>query len=371
MILEKEKNDLKENLSLDKKNDLPAHIKMYEISGQEEITKHSLNRYLRSKKQDDKIKEQIKKSPESIIDHIKNTAEAEKSNIIKDYLKSSDNTVKIIAIGMIGSVPKDERTELFKKALKDNNVEIQMMAARFISCVSNENLSLLINYCLNNSYVKAQKIAISFIHSLPEDEKVALIEKCLNNDNIEIQQAGAEKIYSVQEEKKDFLGKKVLNNIEGNFKDADTKTKKVMIQMIKDIPEDKRTKLVVEGLHDNEIEIQKTSASLVHFLPGKDQSLVTDIIIEKITKGMNNPDIEIQKKYIAMIKSLPYGKSIQLTKLYLREANAEVQKKLIGFTAKTLIYISEKKERVALIKRCLENLNVKSQKLFINKIINL
>ena len=50
---------------------LPEYIKMYEVSGQDLITRHSLNRYIKNTEQDFLIKEQVDNSSDNFEKQIK------------------------------------------------------------------------------------------------------------------------------------------------------------------------------------------------------------------------------------------------------------------------------------------------------------
>ena len=52
------------------KEGLLSYIKMYEVSGYDSPTEHSLNRYKRSKSQDEAIRQQIAESPSVVEQQI-------------------------------------------------------------------------------------------------------------------------------------------------------------------------------------------------------------------------------------------------------------------------------------------------------------
>ncbi|MCX6757787.1 MAG: hypothetical protein NTZ44_02825, partial [Candidatus Nomurabacteria bacterium] len=112
---------------------LPDYIKMYEVSGQDTITEHSLNRYIKNKEQDIAIKKEAD-FYDSFYEKIKE-AEAETEEIfslVKFGLESSNLEVQKKAVRRIESVVTKEKPVLIKLGLESQNPKIQKISARMI-----------------------------------------------------------------------------------------------------------------------------------------------------------------------------------------------------------------------------------------------
>ena len=130
-------------------------LQMYEVSGQDEISEHSFQRYLRDKEQDELIRRlqqgvevvnsfELKKTEASLIESgLKNPNEDIRrmsARKIKDLpvddrlvftrmaLDSTDPEVQEIAVEYIKGLPKKERGSLFEKALKSRDPMVRFSA---------------------------------------------------------------------------------------------------------------------------------------------------------------------------------------------------------------------------------------------------
>ncbi|MDA2936012.1 hypothetical protein MYX06_02235 [Patescibacteria group bacterium AH-259-L05] len=217
--LEPKRSMEKSGISLESRQKIP--LEMYEISGQDRITSHSLARYIKDKEQDEMIKGMIQDPLEV---KISDAPANERSSLIAKGLASDNIDVRKECARMIKDAPVSERSSLIAKGLESGNVDVQNAYAEVIWDVPiNERPSLrkmvskIIAKGLASDDIKVQKACADMIWGAPKNEQSSLIAKGLASDNVEVQKACAEIIWDMPEREKRSLiklfMKKGLNNI--------------------------------------------------------------------------------------------------------------------------------------------------------------
>ena len=91
-------------------------LEMYEISGQDKITGHSFNRYMRDKTQDEIIKNEIKNPVFISREDILAKSSEKRISLVKEAIFSPDRKEQEIATRMLYELPLEEK-KLFSSTL--------------------------------------------------------------------------------------------------------------------------------------------------------------------------------------------------------------------------------------------------------------
>ena len=159
----------------------PEFLSMYEISGQDEITEHSLVRYLSDKKQDQKIKEAAGNSPllleKKIIDSLKD----ERGRLIRAGLAQANLEIKIVCAQMIYCAFENERGKLIRMGLEQEDQETKRVCARMIMYASASERVELIRMGLEQEDLETRSICSKMIRYAFESDRKALLELAKKN----------------------------------------------------------------------------------------------------------------------------------------------------------------------------------------------
>jgi hypothetical protein len=97
-------------------------------------------------------------------------------------------------------------------------------------------------------------------------------------------------------------------------------------ETIRRAPKEKVASMIAEGLDSPDINVQKTSASMIWRASEDDEALLRKVVVQKVTEGLASPDPEIQKKATKMIIYAEEGARASLITQGLNSPNVEVQK---------------------------------------------
>lgn len=326
----------KEAIQRKAEDGLPSYVSMYEISGQDPITEHSFNRYIKDKKQDRAIKEVVEESVPSIEEKILKVTEENWTVTMEQGLDNENVEVQLMAAEKVFYAPKTlqkEATVLQEKILskikeglanpdintKKQYVEMIAFAPKEAKDSLKKTVSTIINEGLDSQDVETQKTAASMIGWAPETDFFSLIEKGLSSENIDVQKEAADKIGHIEYEKRKPLTEMVSPIVKQGLNDPDIKVQKTAANMIWYVPtkeEPSLRKLVVlkvrNGLTDASFEVRKMAAEMISYVAGDDMPGL-------ITEALNNPHIEVQKIAIKQIECAPTEKRIPLCKYVIEK----------------------------------------------------
>lgn len=225
------------------------HKEMYKVSGQNEITNHSFERYLKDKEKlpkdiekfNQEIENPFNNSPDFYKEKFKNASSNEKTEIgnkifdlIVQNFGTGDVKTKIAWTELIHFVPSDQKkVKLINLGLNSDNIGIQTACADEIDCVHeyDENIKLrervfgLMTQAFNGNNTEIQAIwADIIIYCAPEDKRNELkkrvsflMYRAFNSKNVKTQIAWAKNIYSAHEDDVDRLKKMIPNLITQTF----------------------------------------------------------------------------------------------------------------------------------------------------------
>jgi hypothetical protein len=307
---------------------LPAYIKMYEISGQDSITSHSFNRYIKDKEQDSRIKKQVEDSPSFFCERIESLPQEERAALIRQGMNNPDIEIQKAAISMIIKAPEKERVPLIKLGLFSENIErqraaadmmwaieegkdeladlvlekvkagihdpdmkAQKMYAEMIERVPINERTALLKVGLESPHLEVQKVFISMLWSVPKEDRASLISSGLDNPNIELQRIYSKQIWSASKEE-DSLRLIVLEKVKQGLESLDPKAQTISAEMIEQVP-------------------KEAKASLIH------------IVSKKIRQGLENEDVEVRKAHVDMIEWAPQEEKLELFNIIVEKGVSE------------------------------------------------
>lgn len=310
----------------------PEYIKMYEISGCESITGHSLYRYQRDKKQDEQIKEEVENSFDYFCESLETIPEEEafeKATIrIKKILDSeSRKSEQFKALEISLRLPPDRRSFLsgenvdtiIRDGLESSDLSVQEKSASLITCASEKIQALLVERAFEVTSLQAKRIALTFLESssLSEEIKDTLIQKIVTTikDDIErfdiLQLKNIELIKDLPKDKGESLGILLFEKVRSVMESSDIYAQEKAAELIMYTPCDRdsiRTLFNVkirEALNSSDIMIQKKAAEMVYLMAlfaFEDKKPLEKIVSSKISEGFQNQDIEVQKIAAEMLR---------------------------------------------------------------------
>lgn len=184
----------------------PAYLGMYDISGYDKVSSHSLKRYRRDKGQD---------------------------ALIKKFAEDS-------------KLPKNETTHSVSQTSHDLGAKRENIHDKIAGFVlENEKLALKrIQQGLNDPEIEVQKAFAKMIWAAPTEERVALVKRCLDNPNIEIQEISAGMLKFIPKEERNAIEMLVLEKVKQGLNNPDIRIQKISAEMIHSTPEGERQKLL-------------------------------------------------------------------------------------------------------------------------------
>ncbi len=211
--MEKQKNFLGENTKT---------LKMYEVPGQDKVSKHSIERYEKNQENFSKGKTEVPVSfpsfqknyhtssleNDEIYQKAKNMPIDDVPLFIKNGLSQKDNEIQKKYIESIGSARDELRAELLREAFEIKNEEVEMACVKAISNIPEKERVVLIRIGLSKDNFRVKKASIGMIQYAPPELRVKLIQQGLSDKDIDLVKAYTKVIHSVQEEKerKELLG---------------------------------------------------------------------------------------------------------------------------------------------------------------------
>jgi len=293
------------------KTELPP-LDMYEISGQEPITEHALNRYIKDKKQDALIEKEAEKSTSFFTNQLSN------ANI-------------------------KEATELIKKGMEGPNLKIQQLCASNIDhylipegelLALQKLLVLKIRENLSSPNIENQKMGMKMIYKAPGEEQASLLREGLLIANIEVLDAGISNITWVSGDRAEIkdMEEIITTNVKKWLINPDIKIQKMAADMIDYIPTDKRESLrriveldIKQGLKSQDIKIQKIAAGMIYESHESGRDELRKILEKKIRENLNNPDINTQGVAIDLIYYTDYPNTLNLEKLVMEKIKRNLE----------------------------------------------
>ncbi len=209
----------------------PDFLKMYEIPGQEKISEHSFERYLRDK--ENLPKEEIAREAAVFLSFQKHSRKSSQNreiarektkrlhveefpSYVENGLKSDDPETQKIAIEAIGGARSEIRSELLRKAFEIQNEETELACVKAISNIPEEERIGFIRIGLSKESFAIKKASVKMIQYAPQELRAKLIKQGLSGEDVDLRKEYAKAIHSAptEKERKELLNlaKKNLGN---------------------------------------------------------------------------------------------------------------------------------------------------------------
>jgi len=309
---------------------LADYLDMYEISGSDAITAHSLERYLKDKEQDEAILQRGGNSSRSLANRIDRAFSAEKKDLIMFGLEQTNPACQVVAAEMIHFVPPREIAGLIKLALEHTNLEVQMIAASDINYAPINRRSELIMLALNHPNPDVQSAAAWKIKHVSVEDMSELIKFGLNHVNPDVQKAAAEVIDYAPKGERTAL-------IKLGLKHPNPAIHKIASLIILTVPKEEQAELIAlvsmnikQGLESQNLAIKKEAPYLMESLVGENKKSMSEIVSADAKQGLHSSDPEERRVAAEMIKFASVNDRISLINLGLEQDDLETQKITVG-----------------------------------------
>jgi len=358
---------------------LPEYVTMYEVSGQDEISVHAYERYMRDKGADEQIRQAAEDSLPNLEKKIRsNTSEYTIAPVIEEGLANKDVRLQELYAGMIGKAPERQRGHLIEIALATDESKVQKKASDFIlytpadvraglqeklaevirqglaqpdpalqetysgliGCTSELQIGGLIEQVFTTGSIRAQKVCAGQIgfadpldHAKLVDELTSIIERGMADTDVDTQVAYARMTQYASPDKRSELESRKLELVHQGLASADPSTRKAWARVIRNIPSDK-TIFVEEAFATGDLEVAEicmragSTESLAPFgeLPVEVQDRLRVQIGVAVARGLEGDDMKTQGICLRMLKYAPDAQKnslLQIAKDRLGDAVVE------------------------------------------------
>ncbi len=290
-----------ENIPTKKDSEIP--LEMYEIPGQENITEHTFQRYLKDKTQDIDINKLAATSSHSLDKEIKKLTKEELVPLLREKLYDSNLLSQELLLKTINYIPVTERFSLIKEGLENNDINVQKNAARLLSYVDEGDYAEL--------------------HLLVATKAMEGLQK----PDMEAKKTATSMIWFASSSQMKGLWSTAEEEMNKGLSNPDSNTRKKAIQLIVHFPLSEREELFKEKFLNNpDIEIRKLAMSMLWCAPA-------ELIVPAVEQGLESSDPEMQKISARMLK---YG--VMSEKPYLLGNKIMESKELTNELVKSVIY---------------------------------
>lgn len=227
---------------------------MYQVSGQDTVTAHSFERYLRDKElYDKKIQLLAEERPnkivsttdiptleqQKIVDTFRNTRAEELPELIRKGLESTLPAAQEAYADMIDFTLPEEQSVLraliaqkIKQGLASTNPQLQTAAVSIIRYAPIEMRAALIEQGMYSRSLSVQRAAVAEIQFLSIQEQVALIKQGLESNDARLQEQSALMISEVVGDEKTALQLILVKKIKDGLKSSDPEAQSAATHMI-------------------------------------------------------------------------------------------------------------------------------------------
>lgn len=327
-------------------NNLHIPQEMYEISGQDKITEHSLNRYLKDKEQDEAIincaneadflNDQIRS-----LDNEKLIAAEDKSiSIIRAGLNYPDIQIQEDAAKVFWRMPENVCSTIFDELLSNSNIDSRVFYV-LVLYADPKNRAPLIEKCLKNSNDNVRIVAAHATHNAPVSERPELLLLALNDSSPQIRAIAANEIQTFQTEKmfeetrtgksdrpdiQHFVTEKILNDL----RQGDFETQLAAAEMIYYAERDSRewlesiiSQCAEYAIYDTNLEVVLIAAKMIGYGSTYQQEWLRKTLDEIIQRNLANPDLKIQKDTLELIQFASPEKKDSLLQMAIDQGLSE------------------------------------------------
>jgi len=370
--------------SIDQEIQLPEWIEMYEISGQDDITKHSFERYRKDKDQDDSIRAIVENSSNpsdpkgnSLLLKIKNIPKKEKIILIREALEYPNAKIQSEAIDEIKKLDGLDRKLLIKEALDHLNAEVREKAITFVIYYLQEeekkdficDMMLATKKSLGDSDTEIQKSGVNIINRLIDHDLISradsipLYEYVFENCSIEVQDLAMIRINNLPDDgnfKIEFfpLREKFFQELKKIFESNDPEAIKTFLPMLREIPNlvrfyNKKISIISKMLDYPNIDVRIEAAKTVQYTAN----------VELMEMALDHPDAEVRRLVAQGVCLIHSNDITRMILKMLNDNDIEVRK-----SAANGIWAVPEEERAPLIEKIFYDQDIEVQKEAADKI---
>lgn len=239
----------------------PDELEMYHISGQDKITSHSYERYLKDK--------------------------ADNDELIKDAQKR------------ILEIENEPLVQRIKDGLASLNPELQIRSAKLITEAEPKDALPLLEECLKHSNGVVRNIAATMPWKIPTESGPSYTKRCLLSDDVGIFTYSVKTISGLPEESKPELYQDIITWVKKGLVSGDIEVQKVAAHTIAYLPSSEMTEFVHQCLSHPNIDVRCIGVESICLMDNTTEEKVTLLKVY-----VKDPDIMIQKKAISSFNSL-------------------------------------------------------------------
>ena len=299
-------------------------LEMYQVEGQDPITQHSWERYVRSKAaHDTKLKRLV--TQEFAITNIASASPHEQAALIREALAHASLELQMEGMEMILYAPRKEQAELIKEALTHASLEVQLKGARTIRYA-------------------------------PRNEQAELIKEALTHASVTVQLEGAEMIQYAPKEEQNSLRQVVVNNVRNALAHTSVEVQVQGAEMIHHAPEEEQAGLIRNALAHTNVEVQAQGAWMIGYAPEEEQGALRQMVVNNVRNALTHASVAVQMRGARMIRYAPRKEQAELIKEALTHASLEVQ-----LEGAEMIQYAPRKGQAELIRNALAHASVAVQ----------
>lgn len=298
---------------------MPEYISMYDISGQDKITERSFGRYVKDKKQDQKIKDQVEHSAASYEKKIKSAPRDARSGIIQAGLAEEDVSVKLACAALINRASTDTRAglrkevlQLIKAGLAEDDILVQRACAEMIPDApedAQDNLKKKVSELIQDGFAKedttVQKNCAEMILYAPYEQRVSFIQAGLAKKDPAVQKAWAEKIVYAPLDAQDELREKVSQLIKEGLDKEDPVAQKACVELVWYASQNDQVGFIQAGLAKEDVSVQKAWSEMIEDAPVDAQAGLREKVMPLVKAGLDKENPATQKISAEMIGHVP------------------------------------------------------------------
>ncbi|MFA6094952.1 MAG: hypothetical protein WC757_03655 [Candidatus Paceibacterota bacterium] len=289
---------------------LPSYMEMYEISGQDSITLHSYERYLRDKEKAHEIASEILESAPFLRKKIFNSPESERASIIREQLSTDNPIAHKASSAMIWAAPENEREGLrvllgsrVLESFKGTDTSSQREYAWMIWDAPLEQRTEIIRMGMSIKHELVQEPCTRMIEYAPKTDRAELISEGLASENYNVKLGVARMIWSAEESQQSKLKSQVAEMVSKGFEGNNTQEHKACASMIIFAPESERegfrnklAELIKNCFQGGNIDEQKEYARVINQAPSNLRKELRDEAVQKLGNALVEPSLYKNKR---------------------------------------------------------------------------
>ncbi len=258
-------------------------FQMYEVSGQDTISQHAFERYIKDRDQDESISKSAETREEkNLLKKIDAVNYANNFGLISENLDNPDPIMQERAAELIAFIPSDKRLELIMRFLeKGPNVQVAALEGlQHLSPEVWENILPVIkdriDLGLNSNEEEKVIMAIKMIHYIYSSDDTSKFIMRVLTDKIEYWELLRSSLFDANEEVKNFIDELVLKKLNSK----DNSDKKMVVGLLQFGHAEKILETIMKVTLDDD-EFAFKMSTIIFSAPEKDQLKFIRTILDR------------------------------------------------------------------------------------------